>query len=59
MACYRLGGCGPYEYRSCSECPASKPSYLNKMSPQKETIVKPDIILQPFGGDLNDLIQVK
>lgn len=27
MACYRNGGCGPYEGRSCSECPASKPEY--------------------------------
>ena len=30
MACYRSGGCGPYENRSCSECPASKPEYLNR-----------------------------
>lgn len=27
MKCYRSGGCGPYEYLSCGECPASKPSY--------------------------------
>jgi hypothetical protein len=27
MACYRKGGCGPYEMYSCSECPASKPEY--------------------------------
>ena len=27
MACYRNGGCGPYEMMSCSECPASKPEY--------------------------------
>ena len=25
--CYRSTGCGPYENRSCSECPASKPIY--------------------------------
>ena len=30
MACYRNGGCGPYENRSCNECPASKPEYLNR-----------------------------
>ena len=30
MACYRSGGCGPYEMRSCSECPASKPEYMRK-----------------------------
>ena len=33
MVCYRKGGCGPYEGRSCSECPASKeyftPAYDN------------------------------
>lgn len=27
MACYRDGGCGPYEMYSCNECPASKPDY--------------------------------
>lgn len=30
MKCYRKGGCGPYEQLSCSECPASKPSYIGK-----------------------------
>lgn len=30
MTCYRSGSCGPYETRSCYECPASKPEYLNK-----------------------------
>ena len=30
MACYRHGGCGPYEMMSCSECPASKPEYLQR-----------------------------
>ena len=30
MRCYRSGGCGPYENRSCTECPASKPSYLER-----------------------------
>lgn len=28
MTCYRSGGCGPYENRSCYECPASKPEYI-------------------------------
>jgi len=28
MACYRNGGCGPYEMYSCNECPASKSDYL-------------------------------
>ena len=32
MACYRNGGCGPYENRSCSECPASKPEYARRES---------------------------
>lgn len=30
MSCYRPGGCGPYEYLSCYECPASKPEYAVK-----------------------------
>ena len=30
MACYRSGGCGPYEMLSCSECPASKGDYIIK-----------------------------
>ena len=30
MACYKSGGCGVYENRSCSECPASKPEYLER-----------------------------
>ena len=30
MNCYKNGGCGVYENRSCSECPASKIEYLNK-----------------------------
>ena len=30
MPCYRNGGCGPYEMYSCSECPASKKSYLDR-----------------------------
>lgn len=40
MSCYRAGGCGPYENRSCNECPASKPEYLNrdKASSEKKPI---------------------
>ncbi len=30
IQCYRKGGCGPYEMRSCNECPASKPEYAEK-----------------------------
>lgn len=29
-ACYRDGGCGPYEMLPCQECPASKPEYLER-----------------------------
>ena len=35
MNCYRKGGCGPYEGRSCDECPASKESYLTKTRVQQ------------------------
>lgn len=30
MTCYKNGSCGVYEMRSCAECPASKPEYLNR-----------------------------
>jgi len=30
MSCYKTGGCGIYEMRSCNECPASKPEYLTR-----------------------------
>ena len=30
MPCYKSGGCGAYEMRSCRECPASKPDYLER-----------------------------
>lgn len=36
MTCYRKGGCGPYEYRSGYECPASKPEYADK---HKESVM--------------------
>lgn len=32
MECYKNGGCGVYENRSCSECPASKPTYVTGIS---------------------------
>ena len=35
MACYRNGGCGPYEMYSCSQCPASKPEYLKREEGEK------------------------
>lgn len=35
MTCYKSGGCGVYENRSCSECPASKPEYANKLNEAK------------------------
>lgn len=41
MQCYRTGGCGPYENRSCSECPASKPEYLMKYG--SKTVSAPKI----------------
>lgn len=34
MSCYKSGGCGVYEMNSCSECPASRPEYLER---QKKT----------------------
>ena len=41
MKCYRNGSCGPYESRSCSQCPASKPSYRLKRSLKSQNPEKP------------------
>lgn len=38
MKCYRSGGCGPYEQLSCGECPASKPSYLERYMTSDELV---------------------
>lgn len=43
MACYRKGGCGPYEAYSCSECPASKSEYANKYINQKAVAADVDM----------------
>lgn len=40
MPCYKSGGCGAYEMRSCRECPASKPDYLER---GKKNMIKPRI----------------
>lgn len=37
MNCYRKGGCGPYENRSCYECPASKPEYAERYLEEEMT----------------------
>lgn len=41
MACYRKGGCGPYEMLPCGECPASKPEYLKRYDDEKPEPKKP------------------
>lgn len=50
MACYRDGGCGPYEMRSCSECPASKPDYAKRYDrpevPTEKAQVEPQFHLE-------------
>ena len=51
MTCYRKGGCGPYEMYSCSECPASKPEYLEREHPEEK---KDDLINQLFSGVLSN-----
>ena len=38
MPCYRSGGCGPYEMRSCSECPASNPEYAQRGDPEMSKV---------------------
>jgi hypothetical protein len=54
MACYRNGGCGPYEDRACNECPASKPEYLNRgnvVKPKRVDELKPTIKIKIFIGE--------
>ena len=46
MACYKKGGCGSFEMYSCSECPASKPEYLNKNKTTVKELVNEEKI--PF-----------
>lgn len=51
MACYRNGGCSPYEVRPCNECPASKPEYLNRSNAVKSKRVdelRPTIKIKVF-----------
>ena len=36
MKCYKSGGCGVYEMRSCSDCQASKPEYADKADITKD-----------------------
>ena len=28
--CYKVGGCGAFEFLDCEECPASKPEYTSR-----------------------------
>ena len=49
MQCYRDGGCGPYEGRSCTECPASKPDYKQrKMAKTNKPTSEPDDLFLAF-----------
>lgn len=52
MACYRNGGCGPYEMYSCSECPASKPEYLERGSVEYKDMTDTMLVnaLRTFGS---------
>lgn len=40
MACYRSGGCGPYEMYLCSECSESKPEYAQRQSTDSKKEVR-------------------
>jgi hypothetical protein len=51
MACYRNGGCGPYEGLPCNECSASKPEYASRNSAVNPNLVnelKPTIKIKVF-----------
>lgn len=55
MPCYKSSGCGAYEMRSCRECPASKPDYLER---GKKTMIKPRIC-DVLGIDIGVPFKVK
>ena len=45
MNCYKTGGCGVYENRSCYECPASKPEYLDRNKIRRDKLPPIDMVL--------------
>lgn len=53
MNCYKIGGCGVYENRSCDECPASKPEYLNKNNSELE---KANALVEKYKRELDAAI---
>jgi hypothetical protein len=48
MTCYKDGGCGAYEMYSCSECPASKPKYLDRKKPKAKDDYKTIFVVTVF-----------
>ena len=56
MSCYRKGGCGPYEMYSCSECPASKPEYAQRVLEKNATPVKPQTTRKYYNKLVRDRI---
>lgn len=52
MKCYKSGGCGVYENRSCYECPASKPEYLKRYEfPDRGLVENSDCTAAPNPAD--------
>lgn len=56
MTCYRRGGCGPYEMRSCYECPASKPEYAKRAVEKNTTSIKPQTTRKYYNKLVRDRI---
>lgn len=54
MACYKSGGCGVYENRSCSECPASRPEYAQREQNERKQEQKSPCSLCGYGGKYLD-----
>lgn len=52
MVCYKSGGCGVYEMYSCSECPASKPEYVNK-NKSESIATTPEYIARKLADETN------
>ena len=57
IPCYRNGGCGPYEMRSCYECPASKSDYLQRDVKQKP-LTNYDLLIRLSPEELAKLLAI-
>lgn len=59
MICYRTGGCGPYEKRSCNGCPASNPTYVAQATRLAIERAKAPISLDDYRRDAMRMVNAE